>query len=141
MAYCAQSDIENEITTITVKQLTDDENTGAVNAARVTDAIADADDEINSYVAKQYTVPLSPAPGAIKHASVVLAVHRLYLRRGKEPEHWAKEVERILAWLNKVGKGEVTLGVQPKPPTSGETGGTKFTGETRVFKRESMDGF
>jgi phage gp36-like protein len=61
MAYCEQSDIEKLIPEQELAELTAD--TGSTpDAEVVTEAIAKADAEIDSYLGVVYTVPLSVPP-------------------------------------------------------------------------------
>ena len=55
-------------------------------------AIADADAEIDGYLAKRYTVPISPAPRVLNKFSKDIAVYNLFSRIGidesTERENW-----------------------------------------------------
>ena len=82
MAYSALSDLQKKIPAGEIIELTDDDNTGLVDQVKVDAAIEEADEQIDSYVGKVKTVPLSPVPGLIKNISVTLAVWYLHVRRG-----------------------------------------------------------
>ncbi len=83
MSYSQLSDIQNLVPNDILIQLTDDANTGSVNAAIVTDCITEADNFIDSWIGSRYQLPLaSPIPPMITYISVAIAVHRLYGRKG-----------------------------------------------------------
>lgn len=121
MAYCAQGDIEKQIPSSTVTQLTDDEGTGAKVAERVSEAIARADSLIDSYCAGKYTVPFeAPAPDVVKTLSVDMAIYHLYARRVETmPEVRAQRYKDAVAFLHDLAAGKATLGEIPAPTASG----------------------
>ena len=80
MAYCTQDDIEKLLPEDTVDQLTDDEGTGAQVAARVSEAIAQADAEIDAWCGSRYSIPFTTVPDIIKKCSVDIAIYNLYSR-------------------------------------------------------------
>ena len=82
--YSTLTDIKKLIPEDTVIQLTDDENTGAVVESRVTEAIAQADAEIDSYCGGKYSVPFTTVPDIVKKISVDIAIYNLYSRKVEE---------------------------------------------------------
>lgn len=81
MAYSENQDLINAITEATLIQLTDDTDSGVVNATYVADAITRADSITNAYLRAQHTVPLSTTPDLINQISVDLSLYLLYKRR------------------------------------------------------------
>ena len=65
MSYCTQSDIEKLIPTLELAELTT-ESGSTPDAATVTEAIAKADAEIDSYLGAVFTLPLSTTPARVK---------------------------------------------------------------------------
>lgn len=99
-------------------QATDqDGRTGAVNPVVLAQAINEADGIINSYLRKQFDVPLSPVPDDIANLSASWAARNLRrnLYNGlKQPEDADQEaVDR--EWLKGVSKGEIALDVSATP--------------------------
>lgn len=140
MAYCTQTDLQDQIPSATLIQLTDDAGTGAVVTAVITKAIADADAEIDSYCAARYTVPLSPVPPMIRKISVDIAVYNLYARRKGASDDRKARYDNAIRFLRDVSKGAVTLGASsPSPANAGDA--VFFDGEDRVFTRKKMDGY
>ncbi len=130
MAYSTEADIKKLISLESLVQLTDDEGLNIVDQGRVTEAIADADAEIDAYCAGRYTVPFSTVPAVIKKLSVDIAVYNLYSRCPSEEETPPVRQERYkyaLKMLESISKGTITLGVFPEP-----TGGTEQIKSSRT---------
>jgi len=143
MAYSTLTDIKKLIPEEAVIQLTDDEDAGLVNQARVDEAIAQADAEINSYCAANYTVPFTTVPAVIKKISVDIAIYNLYSRRVEQiPETRAERYKNAIRQLEGISKGAITLGIDPAPEAVSEGGiKTNKTEDDRTFTKDSMEGF
>lgn len=133
MAYCIQADVQEQLDEERLIQLTDDEGAGVVNADRVDRAIADADAEIDSYLSKRYTVPLSPVPVLVRMLSVDLAVWNLYSRKGVEDPVRKERYQARVKLLQALGEGKATLGVDPEPGEGGQQIKTGRTKDDRIF--------
>ena len=157
MAYSANADLQARTSDRVLIQLTDDEklavDTGTLataiiaNAAiqvRITAAIADADAMVNTYLRKQYAVPLATTPDTIKRLSVDLAMHQLHGRRGSDfgepPEAIIENRKQAIKVLEGINKGEIDLGVDTLPGKSSSVIAVA-TGEDRIFTAETMDDF
>lgn len=139
MAYCTQSDIQEEVTESVLIELTDDERLGTINAARVTKAITAADTEIDSYLAQRYPVPMTEGLELLKDCSVNLSLERLYLRRtGALPEDRKDRIAHVRKLLSDIAMGRASLGVTPAPT---EEGGGSFSAQERKFDRDKLKGF
>jgi len=143
MAYCTKTDIEKMIPATDVTALTDDEGTGAQVAARVSEAIAQADSEIDGYCGVRYSVPFSPVPAVIKKFSVDIAVYNLYSRRQEEiPETRSERYKNAIKFLEMLAKGTISLGIEPEPTaTSNSYAETNKTTNDRIFTRDKLKGF
>lgn len=99
-------------------QATDQDGAGAgINQEVLDQAINEADSIINSYLRKQWAVPLNPVPDVISNLSAAWAARNLRrnLYNGlKQPEDADQEaVDR--EWLLAVAKGEVSLDITIAP--------------------------
>jgi phage gp36-like protein len=140
--YCTLTDIRTAaVSEEIIIQLTDDEQLGAINEARVLQAIQTADSEIDGYCAVKYTVPFSTVPPLIKGLSIEIAVYYLYKRR-TVPEKIEKAYDKAVARLKDISRGLLTLGIDPPPPPA-STGGAESNKPVsdRIFTRHSMKGF
>lgn len=111
MAYCTQSDLDEVLTDSELRNLTDDENTGNINASRVTDAIAKADTLINGYARAQNTVPFSPVPDMIKDLSIFFTGYYLWKRRrkGQVDEERETAYNRNIQILKDINSGKIKI--------------------------------
>jgi phage gp36-like protein len=141
MAYCAKADIVGEISEEILIQLTDDAGTGTVDDAVVTQKIADADSEIDSYCGGRYTVPMSPVPARVHQLSVDIAVYNLYARRaGTLPDERKTRYQDAIRFLRDVSTGKASiLGVDAPAETSDS--GPQVSSQERIFTRDKLSGF
>lgn len=120
MAYCAESDVQTAVGgAIKLAELSDQDGllSGAVNHTTVTEAIAEADAEMNSYIGHRYAVPLSPVPDIVKlkSASWAARVLRRNLYNGQPLQDDLTREETDREWLKGVADGTISLGIEPTP--------------------------
>lgn len=156
MSYCTQSDLIARISQSVLIQLTDDEKLATSSTtlaaaivlnsaitARITAAIADGDALIDSYLRKQYDVPLTSPPQQILRVAVDLAVWHLHKRRRSEmgmPEDVREDYKDALGYLGKVNSGHIDLGIEPEPAASSVVVATA-QGEDRYFTETTLEDF
>lgn len=111
MGYSTQANVETRLSTEKVRQLTDDNRDGEVDAQVVTDAIAAADSTIDGYLGQNYNVPLTtPAPSVIIGCSISIACYLLFARRAiPTPDIVQKLYDNAIAFLTAVSKGEAVV--------------------------------
>lgn len=141
MAYITRADLLDKLTEQQLVQLTDDAKQGVADEARLSAAIAEAEAEINGYVAVKYLVPVSPAPDLLKKFAKAIAVKNLWARRQRIPENARAEYDDALGQLKDVAKGLLTLGVDPAPAGSSKGSAGETFGDERIFSREKLSGF
>ena len=140
MAYSVKADILKQITEDQLVGLTDDSDLGSVDDAIVTEMIARADEVIDGYCAKRYTVPFGTTPGIIKTISIDIAVYNLYSRRSHVmTEDRKNRYENSMKLLKDIESGKVSLGV-PAPAENPDRLGS-YDGNDRIFTRDDMEGF
>jgi len=141
MSYILQADLLAQLSEPQLVQLTDDEQIGIVNTTRVGQGIADADAEIDGYVATRYAVPVSPVPALIKKLSIDITLYNLWRRRQKVPDLVRTAYEDAVKKLEQIAKGTITLGVDPAPANSAQASSGEVFGPERVFDRDKMGSF
>lgn len=142
MPYSTLTDLEKLIPEAVIIQLTDDENAGSVNQARVDEAIAQADAEIDSYCGGRYTVPFVTVPDIARKISVDIAIYNLYSRKVEEiPQTRAERYKNSIRQLGDIATGKITIG-EPEADVP-EAGGvqTNTTADDRIFTKDSLKGF
>jgi len=114
MAYCTQSDLNRIFTDAELRQLTDDENKGKISSTRISAAITQADNLINSYSRGQHTISDwtgDDIPPLIKDLSVELSSYFLWIRRRKGQIDEQKEVSyrNSMKTLQDIANGKIKL--------------------------------
>ena len=143
MAYATVDDLLALLGERELIQLTDDEDTGTVNTARADKALADADAEVDGYLAGRYPVPLATPPAVIVKYAADIAVYNLYSRKGEPGENTVTRYKAALKWLQLAASGTVTIGGDGAPTPSGGQDLVQVaqSNPSRVFSRGSMEGF
>ena len=107
-------------------------------------AIADADAEIDGYLAKRYAVPLSPAPKVINKFSKDIAVYNLFSRIGidesTDQKTYLTRYNAAIKFFELVADGKVSIGTEADDPASAAATGFSAKSNTRLFTRGSMRG-
>ncbi len=108
MAYCSQTDIAKLIPNQELAELTTDSGTNP-DATIITEAIAKADAEIDSYLGVKYNVPFTSPSARVKSLSEDIALYYLYLRRSAVPEARVKSYDDAIAYLKDVANSVAVL--------------------------------
>lgn len=87
---------------------------GEPDLTAVDGALTSASDEIDSYLAVRYTLPLTSAPGILKQRCVDIAVYRLALSADVLSDEHRKRYEDAVSHLRRIGEGKAAL-VLPAP--------------------------
>ncbi len=108
-------------------------------------AIEEADAEINGYLAKRYSIPLSPVPKILNKFSVDVAVYNLVSRRGIDESDREKTVltryQSVIRFLTAVAEGKLALGVETESVEAAAVTGFQLHSSERLFSRDSMRGW
>lgn len=133
MAYCTQNDIGKLIPTQELAELTTEAGS-TPDSAVITEAIAKADAEIDSYLGVIYAVPISVLPTRIKSLSEDFSLYYLYMRRSAIPEARQKAYDDGIAFLQLVASGKASL-----PSASGSSSqGMQLSSADAIFSRDNM---
>lgn len=114
-------------------------------------AVADADSEIDGYLAKRYRVPLTRVPKMIGKLSKDIAVYNLASRAGIDEDDREKNIlnryKAAIVYLTNVAKGIVDIegavaasGTDPDAQVQGNSG-FAVRSNTRLFSRDTMRGW
>ena len=145
MGYCAYSDLANVKTTAELLQLADLQQTGNIEDPTVQAVIQAACDQasslIDGLISPQYPLPLATIPPMVVSIAVRLSLYYLYLNRHSLPDELKAAYDRDYAFLEKVGKGQASLGEPMADPGGDRYHGAKASGQGPRFTREKMRGF
>ena len=142
MAYSLQADIEKRLSPDELVSLADLDGDGVADADVVTQAVADADALIDSYVrVRGDDVPLDPVPTSVRNASVTLAQYFLCLGRSSVSEQIQQAHDSVVAWLTDIASGNATLGIDSDHTETEPARGVEYEAEARVYKRGQLKGW
>ena len=114
-------------------------------APLIDEAIADADGEIDGYLAKRYAVPLAPVPKVINKFSKGIAVYNLFSRigidEGTGEKTYLNRYNAAVKFLTLVAEGKVSIGADiDGDPASAAAAGFSIRSSPRLFNRDQMRG-
>ena len=139
--YASQADMvsrfgESEMVEATA--LNDPETTEIV-ASVLADALADADAEINSYLATRYSLPLADVPRILLPVACDIARYRLW--KEKASESVGERHRAAIAFLKDVSAGRAALGITTEQDaTPAPTGGVQISEAcNRITHRDLRD--
>ena len=117
----------------------------ALMAPLIDTAIADADGEIDGYLAKRYAVPLTPVPKAINKFSKDIAVYNLFSRigidEGTDQKTYLNRYNAAVKFLTLVAEGKVSIGADADgDPAAAAAIGFTVKSNPRLFSRGQMRG-
>lgn len=102
MPYATRTDLEERYGADELAQ-----RESVLPAGAVDRALADADIEVDSYLATRYSVPMSPVPGNVTRIAAAIARYRLL--GDSVTELARKDYEDARAWLKEVAAGRVQV--------------------------------
>ena len=131
MTYLTRANLEARFGATLIADL---ESGGAV----VADAIADAQAEVDTYLASRYTLPLSSVPDAITRIAAQIARYNLW-RRDVPADHPAYVAYRdALKDLARIADGSMNLGLSQLGEALPQDGGPSASTNERVFDRDTL---
>ena len=90
------------------------------DTAKVEEALDDATDEIEGYVARRYTVPLDPPPKLVMGWTAAIARFKLYGISTRVNENVKEAADRAYAQLRDLVAGKMNLPITEGEPPVGE---------------------
>lgn len=120
-------------------QLTDRAGAGVVDEDVVDRAIADADAEIDAYLAKRVSLPLASVPAVLDRTAAVLARYHLY--NDAPTELVQSQYDAALRLLRDVANGLVSLGPDGDGGAVPESAAPSYSQGTAVFGDGGLDDY
>jgi phage gp36-like protein len=141
MAYALQADLEERFGTAEIVRLTDraDPPTGVIDPVVVARALADAEAEVNGYIASRYTLPLEIVPEILKRMTCDVARYLLY--DDVAPDQIRDRYKDAVSLLKGIADGKVSLGLVTAPAVQGETNTLAARTKDKTFSKDALDGF
>lgn len=132
-AYATQQDMIDRFGTDEVRQLSDRSGSGSIDGTVVDQALADASDQIDSYIGGRYTLPLNHVPPVLTRVCVDIARYQLYDIAA--PEQIAERYKANLQWLTQVAKGTVRLGLDSAETAPASSDSPELNSAGHVWSR------
>lgn len=111
MAYTTLENLKKRIPEADLIELTDDGQTGDVDAVIVDQALRDATVQIESKLRGRYPLPFSPVPAALEQIATILTIHNIYSRKHElaMSDGLARQYKKALADLDELQDGRQVL--------------------------------
>jgi phage gp36-like protein len=131
--YCTQQDIIDRYGESELIVAADNDGDGEADENIVAKALEDASEEIDTFLAIRYTLPLNPAPAILKRLCVDMALYHMSMPPAITEEK-RKRYDDAIKLLTKISEGKVTLGAQD-PVEATSSGGAFFQANPTHFTR------
>ena len=111
VCYCTSQDIETQISTPTLIQLSSDNGQDAIDQVVVEEAIIYASTLIDGYLRGRYNLPLNTHFPLLRVLCIDISIYRLYSRRvyTEIPEVISEAYKNAIATLRDIQKGIISL--------------------------------
>lgn len=139
MTYATKQNLIDRFTEGELIELTDDANLGVVDEAAVAKALADADAEINSYLAGRYTLPLAQTSDELERLACDIARYHLYDTSATEAVK--TRYDDAVKKLRDVARGVASLGIDQASQPVKVAGGAAISSGGRDFGRADRGGW
>lgn len=140
MAYATKQDLIDRYGAEDIVQLTDHSHTGGIDDDVLNRALADADAEINGYLAARYTLPLTDTPPLVKRIGCEIAYYLLF--RGGATELALDRYTKAAAVLRGLSNGSVSLGLNSAGTAEpGTESAVESSAPGRIFTGETLEGY
>ena len=106
---------------------------------RIDQALADATQVLDGWLAKRHTLPIDPVPGLLKRLAGNIA--RFHLHDDRATEEIRKRYEDSIKTLEAIATGKMTLGLDDPSPASSAGPVTSKTRADRVFTDRTLADF
>ncbi|MDH5525215.1 MAG: DUF1320 domain-containing protein [Desulfobulbaceae bacterium] len=135
--YATQQDIVDRYGEDELYVVFDRDGDGVLDANAIDQALSDATEEINGYLAGRYSIPLATVPGNLKTLCIDIALYKGSSSTALTEEK-RQRYEDAVKYLTKVAEGKVSLGIEKQE--AGGSSGASFVGNGRLFSRDSLKG-
>lgn len=143
MAYCTLTDMKKLLPESMLVTLSND-TAGAtrVNTTNISEAIDQADREIDAYVLLAgYSVPMDPVPPLIANLSTKMAIWNLHLRKYFDSTVWKETYLQCLKTLERIAEGKLTIGQSEEGETTTSSGSYATDSREQKFTEDFMEQF
>lgn len=139
--YATEQDLLDRDTSM-VWNLALDRDTDELNATAIEEALEQADDEINSFLARRYVLPLETVPSMLSKLAITIAFYWLADRDQQATNMMTERYKSALDTLKDIATGRRELGLATATtPTEGSVGKVELVQDNeRLFTRKKLGG-
>ncbi|WP_233113995.1 gp436 family protein [Aggregatibacter actinomycetemcomitans] len=112
---------------------------GSVDSAKVAEALDDASQTIDSYLAGRYTLPLKSVPAVLERHCCYIA--RYFLEKNLATEQARRDYDDSIRYLEKVASGTISLGISEDGKTVEGDNVAIIESQGSVWARDRAKGF
>lgn len=140
MAYVVKQGMIDRFGERELVQLTDRTNTPptTIDDAVLEEAMSDAADLIDGYLAKLYKLPLSAVPGVLARMAADIARYYLHGKSAEKDGAVHRAYQEAMAWLKDVAAGRIQLEAEGVLPDQAGGGSVRAKTADRIFTRHSL---
>ena len=141
MAYCTLDDLKKALPEAILIRLTDDDSMGVIDEVKTSEALTSAAEEIDIYIGGRVKLPISgTAPPILGKINADIAIYNLYTRVKEEiPQTRSDRYKNAVRLLEKISKGEISIGLQPSPdPPESYDGAGQVNTRTKIFDTDTL---
>lgn len=106
---------------------------------KVVEALEDATDTINVYLASRYSLPLNTVPAVLQRHCCYIA--RYFLEKNRATEQARKDYEDSIKFLEQVSTGKISLGISQEGETVESNNTAQIQSAGSVWARDKSKGF
>ncbi|HII3765969.1 TPA: gp436 family protein [Pasteurella multocida] len=110
-----------------------------LDEAKVQEALEDASQTIDSYLAGRYSLPLKQMPAVLERHCCYIA--RYFLEKNRATDQARKDYEDSLRYLEKVAAGTISLGISEQGETVESDNTAMIESAGSVWVRDKSKGF
>jgi phage gp36-like protein len=139
MPYALQADLVTRFGSEELAQRSDRINGSVIDATVVARALADADAEIDAYLAVRYQLPLASVPAVLGRVACDIALYRLC---DIPPDEVRKRYEDAVRDLKRAADGSLVIdGASPLAKSTTGGGGVTSKSPERIFSNDQLSGY
>jgi phage gp36-like protein len=139
MTYASQQNLIDRFGADELIELTDRDGLDVIDATVIDRALADADAEINGYLASKYTLPLSTVPQILQAYTCDIARYRLHDENPKEIV--VERYKDAIRYLKDVVSGKASLGIDDGSGEPIANNSVQMSSTPPVWRRENSRDF
>lgn len=138
--YADASDLDEYFGSAEVLIAADRDGDGSADTGVVAAGLLAATEEIDSYLAVRYDLPLDATPGVLTRVCCDLAMYHLSVNSPSMTEDKEMRYKNGVAWLTKLSRGTVSLGPEEEEVSVQDNSVISSDSPERLFTRSTMGG-